>query len=237
MQPCPPNKLLLSLPVDELVRVQAHLVPVDLHAGDVLCGGGEPVAHVYFPVTAVVALVCSTRAGESLHVASIGAEGVVGLTFSPSGTWAPGRASVQRAGKASRIPASVLQHEFARGGMLQRLALQHHQQLMEQVAQTALCSRLHRVDQQLGRWILDSLDRSGGERLIVTQQQVAAMLGVRREAVSTAASRLQRQGMLHWGRGHLRVVDRGALEAHCCECYQALRCHAADLRSLMLRAA
>ncbi|MBK6006403.1 Crp/Fnr family transcriptional regulator [Ramlibacter ginsenosidimutans] len=230
------NKLLSELLPDELDRLRPHLVEIELVEGDVLCGDVGPVTHVYFPTTAVVSHLCSAAAGESIDVAATGHEGVVGLTFA-SGNWSPGQAVVQRAGRAWRLPASVLRAEFAKGGSLQLQALRYQQWLMVQMAQSALCSRMHRVDQQLCRWILTRLEHGDPDRLAVTQQQVARMLGVRREAVSGAATRLESGGVLHWGRGRLHVMDRDALEAGSCECYQALRGHAQRLLPVMQRAA
>jgi CRP-like cAMP-binding protein len=221
--PCSYNGLLAALSAEELDGLQPQLRQAALHQGTVLCSEGQPVTHVYFPTTAVISIACSTITGDSMDVAIIADDGLAGLTFSASGEWTPGRVVVQRSGEAWRLPASVLRQAFAQGGNLQLLALRYQQFLMAQMAQTALCSRLHRVDRQLCRWILGSLERSGGERLNATQQQVARMLGVRREAVSAAVGRLEQQGVLHWGRGRLRVLDHAALESNCCECYHVLR--------------
>lgn len=217
------NRLLAELAAEEQRRLEPHLVLVFLQQDAVLCTDGSAVSHVYFPTTALVSILCGTSTGDSLDVAVTGAEGIVGLSFAASGHWSPGRTVVQCSGHAWRLPAPVLHQEFGRGGPLQSQLLRYHQRLMAQIAQAAVCSRLHRVDQQLCRWILDSLDRRGGDRIDATQQQVARMLGVRREAVSMAAGKLEDHGVLHWGRGHLRVRDRAALESHCCECYHRLR--------------
>jgi CRP-like cAMP-binding protein len=235
MRPCSDNQLLAGLSGDELGRLEPDLVQVVLQQDLVLCGDGRPVTHVYFPTSSLVSVLCSTSAGDSMDVAVIGAEGVIGLTFSASGEWLPGRVVVQCSGEAWRLPVAALRQEFAHGGSLQRWCC-YHQLLMAQMAQAAV-QPPHRVDQQLCRWILASLDRTGGDRLETTQQQVARMLGVRREAVSAAASRLEDQGVLHWGRGRLHVLDRVALQAHSCECYQALRCQAQGLFPFMRRAA
>ena len=231
------NDLLDALPVEESRRVASQLRPELLQQDAFLCGEGRPVVHVHFPRNALVSVLCSTSSGDSLEVAVIGNEGVVGLTFSASSHWTPGRAVVQRGGDAWRLPLGVLHQEFAQGGMLQLLALRYQQLLMAQMAQTALCSRLHHVDEHLCRWILALVERCGSERLDATQQQVARMLGVRREAVSAAAGRLEAEGVLHWGRGHLRVLDRSALESRCCECHAALRREAHALFPFMRHAA
>ena len=231
------NDLLDALPAEESRRLAGQLVMVLLHQEELLCGEGRPVAHVYFPTSALVSILCSTSRGDSMDVAVIGSEGIVGLTFSASSHWTPGRAVVQRAGEAWRLPLAALHQEFASCDTLQKLALRYQQLLMAQMAQTALCSRLHRVDQQLCRWILAMVDRYDSDRLDATQQQVARMLGVRREAVSAAATRLEADGALHWGRGHLRVLDRAALALHCCECHEAMRQGAQALFPLTRRVA
>jgi hypothetical protein len=217
------NHLLAALRPEELQRLQPHLEPAALVHDQQLCQPGLVVSHVHFPTTALVSLVCSTCAGDSIEVGMIGSDGVVGATFAVQDRWTLGRAVVQRAGGALRLPLRVLQREFARGGSLQLLTLRHGELLMAQVAQTALCSHRHRLDEQLCRWILSNLDRTGSARLEVTQQHVAGMLGVRREGVSTAVRRLQADGLLYWGRGRLQVADRAALESRCCECYGVLR--------------
>lgn len=217
------NHLLAALRTEELQRLEPSLEEVTLHDGQLLCAPGRTVTHVYFPTTALVSLVCSTYAGDAIEVAMTGSDGLVGTTFATNGQWAHGRAIVQRAGGALRLPMPILQREFARGGGLQLLTLRYSELQKVQMAQTAVCGRLHKLDEQLCRWMLMSLDRCDSTRLAVTQQQVASMLGVRREAVSSAVRRLQDDGLLHWGRGRLQVVDRPALEARCCECYGAIR--------------
>lgn len=217
------NELLASLPAPDLERLEPHLRVAELESGQVLCQSTKAPRHVYFPTTALVSLLYNTPSGDAMDVAMTGSDGMVGMSFGPALAWAPGRAVVQRAGEALSLPAQVMQEEFARGGPLQWLTLRYTQLLMAQIAQTALCNRLHRLDQQLARWILTSLDRCGGDRLEATQQEVARMLGVRREGVSSAVRRLEDDGALYWGRGRLRVNDRTVLEKHCCECYPALR--------------
>lgn len=229
------NRILAALTPEEQDRLQPHLSGVRVDEGEVLLGDSRPVAYAYFPTTAIVAHLCSTSSGESINVAATGADGVVGLSFA-WGNWSPGRAVVERAGHAWRLSTSALRLEFAMGGSLQLQALRYQQLLMLQMAQTALCSRLHRVDQQLCRWILTHLDE-GQDRITVTQQQVARMLGVRREAVSLATTRLEAADVLRWARGRVRVLDQRALEARSCECYQVLRGHAQHLFPLMPRAA
>lgn len=225
------NSLLAALPPAELERIQPHLQVTGLEHGQVLCKASRPPRHVYFPTTALVSLLYHTPSGEGIDVAVTGPEGMVGMPFALP--WSTGQAVVQCAGEALSLPVTVMQEEFARGGSLQWMALRYGQLLLAQVAQTALCNRLHRIDQQLARWILTTLDRSeNGERLQVTQAQVAKMLGVRREGVSSAVRKLEAAGVLYWGRGRLKVTDRARLKSHCCECYDALRTLAQRLEAI-----
>lgn len=226
------NDLLAALPPAELERIRPHLKSTELETGQVLCRESRPSRHVYFPTTALVSLLCNTSSGEGVDVATTGSEGMVGISFGHSLAWGPGQAVVQCAGDAITLPVQVLEDEFARGGSLQWLTLRYTQLLMAQIAQTALCNRMHRLDQQLARWILTSLDRCGGERLSITQQQVAAALGVRREGVSAAVRRLESHGVMYWGRGRLRVTDRVGLERQACDCYGTLRGIAQRLAAL-----
>lgn len=217
------NHLLAALRPEDLQRIESQLEETTLELGQVLFAPGRSVTHVYFPTTALVSVLCSTYAGDSIEVAMTGPEGVVGPTFASNGQWAHGRVVVQRGGGAFRLPSSIMHREFLRGGALQLLTLRYGELQKAQMAQTALCGRMHKLEEQLCRWILMSLDRCDGMRLAVTQQQVASMLGVRREGVSAAVRRLQEEGLLHWGRGRLQVTDRVTLEARCCECYGAIR--------------
>jgi CRP-like cAMP-binding protein len=217
------NRILAQLPPDQLLRLQPLLEAVTLWPEQLLCTSGCPVRHVYFPTTAVAALVCSTCTGRSIGVATFGAESLVGVTFAAGDLWTQGRAVVEHAGGAWRLPLAHLQGELARGGQLLQATLRNEELLKAQMAQTALCSHSHRLEEQLCRWILTQVDRSGSMRIAVTQEHVAGMLGVRREGVSTAVQELRADGVLHWGRGSLQVTDRRALEARCCECYDTLR--------------
>jgi CRP-like cAMP-binding protein len=217
------NHLLAALRPEDYQRLQPHLQETVLEQGQLLCWPGKVVTHVFFPTTALASLVCSTRAGESIEVAVIGTEGAVGYTFALHDQWSHGQAVVRRSGVALRMPLPLLRQEFNRGGPVALLLMRSSELLRAQMAQTALCSHMHRLEEQLCRWILVSMDRCNSTRIDATQQQVADMLGVRREGVSTAVSRLQEAGAIHWGRGRLQVTDRTALESRCCECYGAMR--------------
>jgi CRP-like cAMP-binding protein len=223
VEACYTNGLLAALPGTAFHRISPHLQEVELELGQVLGSDDRPVSYVYFPITALVSVLCHTRTGATVEVALIGSDGVVGMSFADAYAWTPGLAVVQHPGQALRVPMRVMREEFARGGPLQLLTLRYARLLTAQIAQTALCNRLHHLDEQLCRWILVHMDRYGSHRIEATQQQVAAMLGVRREGVSAAARKLQEAGVLHWGRGRLRVTDRVALESHCCECYDVVR--------------
>jgi CRP-like cAMP-binding protein len=217
------NQVLAALETQEWQRIQPHLELVHLMPQQALCVAGQPVRHVHFPTTALVSLVCSTAEGDTVEVAVVGSEGLVGFTFAARNEWTHGVVVVQGGGEALRLPLHMLQRELAGGGNLLALTLRHEELLKAQMAQTALCSKIHRIDEQVCRWIMTHVDRTGGDCVEATQQYVAGMLGVRREGVSSAMARLQVEGILSCGRGHLRVLDRRALEARCCECYAALR--------------
>jgi CRP-like cAMP-binding protein len=217
------NRILAQLPPDQLLRLHPLLEPVTLWPEQLLCASGRAVSHVYFPTTAIASLVCSTCTGRSIEVATFGAESLVGVTFAAGNLWTQGRAIVERPGGAWRLSLAHLQGELARGGQLLQATLRNEELLKAQMAQTALCSHSHRLDEQLCRWILTQVDRSGSMRIAVTQEHVAGMLGVRREGVSMAVRQLQADGALYWGRGSLQVTDRRALELRCCECYDTLR--------------
>jgi CRP-like cAMP-binding protein len=220
---CRANAILAALAPDELLRLRPHLEHATLRVGQVLCEPGRRMNFVYFPTTALVSLLFSTATGDASDLALTGADGLVGISFFAMPEGAAGKAVVQRAGFALRAPASALLAEFQRGGALQLLALRYNLVLMAQIAQTALCNRHHKVEQQLCRWLLMCLDRSPGPVLEITQQQLAAMLGVRREAVSAAAGKLQALGVLRWSRGRVSVPDRALLERSACGCYCAVR--------------
>jgi CRP-like cAMP-binding protein len=216
------NRLLAALPTDARARVFAHLKCVSLEPGQVLHEPGVAIDHVYFPVDAIVALLSSTRAG-SAEVAVVGAEGLVGVASFLGGGSSLSRAVVQSTGWAFAMATKRLQDEFDSHGDFRRLALRYSQALMTQIAQTAVCNRCHTIDQQLGRWLLLSLDRLPSNELAMTQEQIANMLGVRREGVAEAAGRLQRMGVIEYARGHIQVLNRPELECLACDCYSVVK--------------
>ncbi|NTV95608.1 MAG: Crp/Fnr family transcriptional regulator [Thiobacillus sp.] len=222
------NRLLAALPEDAVARVGASMELVALPLGLVLQEPGMAMDYVYFPTTAIVSLLYVTAAGDSAEIAVVGNDGIVGVSLFMGGETTTTRAVVQSAGRAYRLDARLLKSEFNRAGgrrdsALQHLLLRYTQALLTQMAQTAVCNRHHTVDQQLCRWLLLSLDRLPGNELVMTQELIANMLGVRREGVTEAAGKLQRAGLIHYCRGKITVHDRPGLEARVCECYQVVR--------------
>lgn len=217
------NRLLQVLPEDAWSRLSPHLEPTELQFGSVLYESGATMEHVYFPITAIVSLLYVMADGASAEIAKVGFEGVVGVSLFMGGDSAPSRAIVQSNGQALRLPAGVLKREFDRVGPLMHLLLRYTQSLIAQMAQTAACNRHHSVRQQLCRSLLLSLDRLSGNELVMTQELMASLLGVRREGVTEAAGRLQRAGAIRYSRGRITVLDRGVLEADVCECYAAVK--------------
>jgi CRP-like cAMP-binding protein len=217
------NHLLQVLPESVRNRVFPQLEPVDLPLGHVLYESGAPLQHVYFPADAIVSLLYVMKDGASAEIAVVGNEGVVGVALFMGGETTPNRAVVQSGGAAYRMKSQILKEEFAQSGALQHLFLRYTQSLLTQMAQTAVCNRHHTVEQQLCRWLLMSLDRLPSNRLTMTQELIANMLGVRREGVTQSARRLQSQGVIQYSRGLITVLDRPKLESICCECYRVVK--------------
>ena len=217
------NHLLAALPPEEFARLAPHLEPVTLALGDFLYEPGAQLQYAHFPATAIVSLHYVTESGASAEIAGVGNEGMVGISLFMGGDTTPSSAVVQTAGDAYRLARSVLKDEFDRGGALQRLMLRYTQSLIAQMSQTAVCNRHHSVEQQLCRWLLTTLDRVPSGQLVMTQELVASMLGVRREGITEAAGRLQQAGLIRYRRGHIAVLERGGLDALACECYSVVR--------------
>lgn len=217
------NQLLAALPPEVAERLSPHLTLVSLRAGEVLHETGQALQHVYFPADGVVSLVCETRHGGSVEVAIVGNEGLVGVEVLMGGHSTTSRAIVHSACTAFRLPTHWLMVEFNRHGELMVQTLRYAQSLITQMAQTAACNRHHSVDQQLCRRLLLLSDRSSGDRLGMTQEQIASMLGVRRESVTGAARKLQSLGAIEYRRGQIHVISRTRLEKLSCECYAAVR--------------
>jgi len=217
------NHLLDVLPADDFERISSHLELVTLQLGDVLYEPGIKLRHVYFPTTAIVSLLYVMENGASAEIAIVGNEGILGISLFMGGDTTPSRAVVQSAGFGYRLKAERLKEEFERFGLTMHLLLRYTQALITQMAQTAVCNRHHSVDQQLCRWLLLSLDRLPSNELSMTQELIANMLGVRREGVTEAAGKLQQAGLIRYSRGRISVLDRKALEARSCECYQVVK--------------
>ena len=217
------NRLLAALPAEEFERLSHHLELVYLQLGEVLYESGSMLHHTYFPTNSIVSLLYVMEDGASAEIAVVGNEGMLGVALYMGGGSRPNRAVVQSAGYAYRLLASLFQQECSHNRPLNRLLLRYIQALITQTSQTAACNRHHSVDQQLCRWLLLSLDRLNGNELVMTQELIADMLGVRREAVTEAALRLQRSGLIHYSRGHIAVLDRPGLEARVCECYRVVK--------------
>ncbi|PMR70098.1 Crp/Fnr family transcriptional regulator [Halomonas heilongjiangensis] len=217
------NHLLAALSRDEYQCLAPHLEWAELKLGDSLVESGKVMHHVYFPTDSIVSLLCVMEDGDSTEIAVVGAEGIVGISLFMGGETTPSRAIVQSAGSAYRLRGQLLKDEFDRSSTLQHLLLRYTQALITQMAQTAVCNRHHSLDQQLCRWLLLSLDRLPTNELVMTQELIANMLGVRREGVTESAGKLQRAGLISYHRGHIRILDRPGLEARVCECYAVVK--------------
>src|SRR5687767_10414660 len=217
------NRLLAALPRDEYDRLLPQLQQVSFDLGEVVYEFGGHLDYVYFPTTAIVSLLYTMENGASAKMGLTGNDGVVGIALFMGGGTMPNRAVVQSAGGAVRMKAKVLQSEFALGGEFQRVLLRYTQALITQISQTAVCNRLHSVEQQLCRWLLLSHDRVDTDELVMTQELIADMLGVRREGVTVAAGHLQDVGAISYVRGRIQIMDRQRLEVTACECYRVVK--------------
>jgi CRP-like cAMP-binding protein len=217
------NHLLAALPAAEFERLKRHLELVPMLLGEILYEPDGLLQHAYFPATAVVSLHYVMETGASAQTAGVGNEGVVGISLFMGGNTTPSSAVVQTGGHGYRLPEKLLRAEFNRCGQLQRLLLLYTQALITQMFQTAACNRHHSVDQQLCRWLLLTLDRAPAQELVMTQELIARMLGVRREGITEAAGKLQHAGLIRYRRGHIAVLERSGLETRACECYAVVK--------------
>lgn len=217
------NHLLAALPPAESARLMPHLELVAMPLGEVYYESGGRLQHVCFPTTSIVSLHYVMENGASGEIAGIGNEGMLGVSLFLGGETTPGRAFVRTAGYGYKLRAQLLMDEFNRSEPLRRLLLRYTQALMTQTAQTAVCNRHHTVKQQLCRWLLQTLDRTPSNELILTQELVANMIGVRREGITEEAGKLQQAGFIHYHRGHITVLDRSGLEYYACECYDVVK--------------
>jgi CRP-like cAMP-binding protein len=217
------NQLLAALPDSEWLRWQSHLEAFHMPLGQVLYEPGATLSHVYFPTDAIVSLLYVMENGASAEIAVVGNEGIVGISLFMGGESTPSRAVVQSAGNGFRLRAQMMKEEFNRAGPVLHLFLRYTQALITQMAQTAVCNRHHSLDQQLCRWLLLSLDRLQNNELVMTQELIANMLGVRREGVTEGALKLQEAGLIRYARGRITVLDRAGLEKRTCECYEVVK--------------
>jgi CRP-like cAMP-binding protein len=217
------NHLLAALPTAEFDALAAHLELVPMRLGQMLYEPGGQLQHAYFPTTSIVSLHYVMESGATAETAGVGNEGMLGVSLFMGGDTTSSSAVVQTAGQAYRLERRLLKQEFDRGGLLQRLLLRYTQALLTQMAQTAVCNRHHSLEQQLCRWLLLTLDRLPTNELVMTQELVASMLGVRREGITVAAGDLQRAGYISYRRGHIAVLNRFGLESGACECYAVVK--------------
>lgn len=217
------NRLLAVLPADVSARVFAHCELVPLSLGQIVYESGIRMSYVYFPIDAIVSLLYVLANGAQAEIAVVGNEGIIGISLFMGGETTTNRAVVQSAGHAFRLPGQLLKDEFNRGGPMQHLLLRYTQALITQMTQTAVCNRHHSLEQQFCRWLLLSLDRLPSNSLVMTQELIANMLGVQRERVTKAASKVQSAGLIEYNRGHITVLDRAGLEKRSCECYAAVK--------------
>jgi CRP-like cAMP-binding protein len=217
------NWLLDALSSKGLERLDQDLTPVSFSLGDVIYESGAQMESVFFPTTSHVSLLYTMINGATAEMGLVGNEGVVGLALFMGGDTTPNRAVVQGSGQALKLPAKTMQAEFIRGGEFQHLLLRYTQALITQISQTAVCNRLHTVEQRLCRWLLMTRDRTASDKLQMTQEFISNMLGVRREGVTLAAKNLQQGGLISYVRGHIQILDRKGLEASVCECYGVVK--------------
>jgi CRP-like cAMP-binding protein len=217
------NHLLAALPADEFARLKPGLEPISLSLGKVIYESGERLEYIYFPTTAIISLLYIMENGSTAEIGMAGNDGLVGIALYMGGSTTPSRAVVQSAGDAFRLKSKALQNEFGLGGVFQNILLRYTQSLMTQISQTAVCNRLHAVEQQLCRWLLINHDLLQTNKLIMTHDLIANMLGVRREGVSIAAGNLQKKGLIKYVRGTITMLDRKGLETAACECYRVVK--------------
>jgi CRP-like cAMP-binding protein len=217
------NRLLGAMPEADWLRFAKNLKEVELPLGEVIYESGSEQPYVYFPTDSIISLLYVMQDGSSAEIAIVGNEGLVGISLFMGGASTSSRAIVQSAGRAFRMRAQFVRDEFVLAGSMQQIFLRYTQALLTQMGQTAVCNRHHSVDQQLCRWLLMSLDRLSSDTLTMTQELIANMLGVRREGVTEAAGNLQRDNLILYSRGRIRVLDRPGLERRACECYAVVR--------------
>ncbi len=216
------NHLLAALPALEFDRIAPHLEPVSLKLGKVLHESGAEMNYVYFPTTAIISLLSLMQNGATAEIGVVGNDGILGIELFMGGETTTNRAIIQSAGEVFRMKSKDMKAEFTLGGAFQKMLLRYTQALIAQISQTAVCNRLHSVDQQFARWLLLSHDRLDSDKLVMTHDLISNMLGVRREGVTLAAQKLAKRGFIKNVRGSITVLDRQALEKTVCECYEVV---------------
>jgi CRP-like cAMP-binding protein len=217
------NRLLNALPASEFARIKPDLRPISLRSGEVLYESGGHIEFVYFPTSAIISRICTTENGATAETGIIGNDGLAGIALFLGGETTPNREIVQSAGSAFRMSARAAQKEFGRGGAFQQILLRYTQALMTQISQTAICNRLHSVEQHLCRWLLINHDLLEEDKMVMTHETIAHMLGARRGSISEAAGRLQAKGLISYVRGIIIMRDRKGLETSVCECFQVVK--------------
>jgi CRP-like cAMP-binding protein len=228
------NGLLATFPREEYNHLLPALEPVRFSLGNIVYESGGHLDYLYFPVTAIVSLVYILAGGSTVEMGLVGNEGVVGIALFMGGEATPNRGIVQIAGRAYRLPVKTLKAEFKREGALQRLLLRYTQALIIQMSQTAVCNRVHALEQRLCRWLLMCHDRLKSDELQMTQEFISNMLGGRRESVTVAAGRLHHFGLIDYSRGHIKILNRQGLEASVCECYRVVKTESDRLRDIAI---
>ncbi len=216
------NHLLAELPDEEFERILPHLIPTSLTLGQVLYESGDRLDYVYFPTTAIVSLLYIMENGSTAEIGVVGNDGILGIALFMGGDTTPNRAVIQSAGEAFKMIAKDLMNEFSLGGKLHNLLLRYTQALITQISQTAVCNRLHTVEQQLCRWLLLSHDRLDSDKLVMTHDLISNMIGVRREGITLAAQKLSARKLIKNVRGTITIIDRPGLERAVCECYKVV---------------
>ena len=217
------NQILAALPQTEYERLLPHLELVALPLGWTMSESGDHVKYLHFPISGIVSLIYALEDGSSSEIALVGNEGLVGISIYMGGESLPSSTEVQSVGQAYRLSRKIMKQEFDQGGQLQHLALLYTQALICQTSQTAVCNQHHSIEQQFSRWLLMSFDRLQSTKMMITQEQISHLLGVRRESVTQIAGKLQQEGLITKVRGSITVVDRAKLEERTCECYAAVK--------------
>lgn len=217
------NQILASLPANDYARILPHLEPFEMPAGLTISAAGDSDKYLYFPGSCIISLIHNLENGASSEIGIVGNEGMIGISIYMGGESMPSSTEVQSAGHAYRLSRKIMKREFALGGKLQRISLLYTQALIAQTSQIAVCNQHHSLDQQLCRWLLMNVDRRHEDKLVITQGVIAKLLGVTRESVNLSASSLQKDGLISYSRGQVKVLNRTQLEGRVCECYSAVK--------------